>query len=120
MKMTAGAMLKVASLLFTYFVLAPLIAAMIAYAAWKGKPQSFDREMYWTVFAAAISAAFVVVFYVQRHADTTPDVALFTGMILGGLLFGVSGGFGIGVFVRPKSTLPPFDSRRQGGNTDER
>jgi len=111
MRMTVGAMIRVAALLFTFFVLAPFIAAMIGYAAWKGKPKSFDREMYWTVFATAMAAAFILMFYVQRHADALPGPAVFAGLILGGLLFGVSMGFGVGVFARRRSTLPPFDTR---------
>jgi hypothetical protein len=108
MRMPIGATIPIAVLLFTFFVLAPFIAAMIGYAAWKGKPKSFDREMYWTVFASAMAAAFILMLYVQRHAATLPGPVVFAGLILGGLLFGVSIGFGVGVFTRRKSTLPPF------------
>jgi hypothetical protein len=107
-------------LLFTFFLLAPSISALIGYAAWKGKPKGFDRDMYWTVFVAAMAASGFIIVYIQRHHDSLPDVVSFIGMILGGLLFGVSGGFGIGGFTRPKHRLPPFDTQAQGGNTDER
>jgi hypothetical protein len=106
-----GMTIHVGVLLFTFFVLAPFIAAMIGYAAWKGKPKSFDREIYWTVFTAAMAAALILMVYVQRHADSLPGPVVFAGLILGGVLFGVSMGFGVGVFTRKKSTLPPFDSR---------
>jgi hypothetical protein len=45
--------LEAALLLFTFFVIVPSIAAAIGYAAWKGKPKNFSREMYWTAFAVA-------------------------------------------------------------------
>jgi hypothetical protein len=120
MHMTIGAAIRLATFLFTFFLLAPFIAALIGYAAWKGKPKSFDREMYWTVFVVAMVAAGFIFVYIQRHLHTLPNVASFIGVILCGLLFGVSGGFGVGVFTRPKHTLPPFDTRAQDGNTDER
>jgi hypothetical protein len=120
MHMTIGAAIKIATFLFTFFLLGPFIAALIGYAAWKGKPKSFDREMYWTVFIVAMAAAGFIFVYIQRHPHTLPDVVSFIGMNLVGALFGVSAGFGIGVFTRPKHTLPPFDTRPQDGNTDER
>lgn len=46
-----------------FFVIAPSIAVAIAYAAWRGKPKSFDREMYWTVFVATCAVAAVIIVY---------------------------------------------------------
>ncbi len=46
-----GLWVEAAFLVFTFFVIVPSIAAAIGYAAWKGKPKNFDREMYWTAFA---------------------------------------------------------------------
>jgi O-antigen/teichoic acid export membrane protein len=92
--------------IFTWFLLAPFIAIVIGYAAWKGKPKSFDREMYWTVSAAAMAASVIIVFYVSRHDDSP---LFFAGLLAGGVLFGVSTGFGIGTLTRRKNTLPPFN-----------
>jgi uncharacterized protein YybS (DUF2232 family) len=106
--MTIGAALELGTLFFAYFVLALLIAVAIAYAAWKGKPKSFDREMYWTMFVAAGAVGGLSLVYVQRHTDTLPGLVVYVGLILGALLFGVSAGFGIGALVRRRDTLPPF------------
>jgi hypothetical protein len=48
--------------LFTFFAVAPSIAAAIGYAAWKGRPKSFDREMYWTVFECCVDLLTPAVF----------------------------------------------------------
>jgi hypothetical protein len=91
-----------ALLLFTFFVIDPLIAAAIGYAAWKGEPKNFDREMYWIAFAAAvIVSGFLMVFAQRMHADVRTwqypiQVACFC---LGALLFGVGGGCMIGIFT---------------------
>jgi hypothetical protein len=76
--------------LFTFFVLGPAIAAGIAYAAWKGKPKNFDREMYWTAFAAAILASgFLMVFAQRMQADvrTWKYVAQIACFGIGAVLF---------------------------------
>ena len=48
-----GLWLGAALFTFTFFVIVPSIAAVIGYAAWKGRAKHFDREMYWTASAAA-------------------------------------------------------------------
>ena len=89
-------------LILTFFVFVPSIAAAIGYAAWKGKPKNFDREMYWTAFAAAmIVSAFLMIFAQRMHADVRTwqyivQVACFT---LGTVLFGVAAGCVVGVFT---------------------
>jgi hypothetical protein len=88
--------------LFTFFVLGPAIASGIAYAAWKGKPKNFDREMYWTAFAAAILASgFLMVFAQRMQADvrTWKYVAQIACFGIGAVLFGVAGGCLLGVFI---------------------
>ena len=111
MRLTIGATIKLAALLFTYFLLSPFISVLIGFAAWKGKPKNFDREMYWMVFVVAMAGGVSIFVYIQRHPGTLPDLVSFICLLLVGLLFGVSAGFGIGAFTRPKSSLPPFDSR---------
>jgi undecaprenyl pyrophosphate phosphatase UppP len=89
-------------LLLTFFVVIPSIAAAIGYAAWKGKPKNFNREMYWTSFAAATVASLLLMVFAQRmHADVRTwlylvRVACFA---LGALLFGVAGGCTVGIFT---------------------
>ena len=56
-------------LIFTFFVAVPSIAAVIGYAAWKGKPKNFNREMYWTAFAAAIIASLFLMGFATTNAS---------------------------------------------------
>ena len=66
----AGLWVEAGLLIFTFFVVVPSIAAVIGYAAWKGKPKNFSREMYWTVFAAAVATSlFLMVFAQRMQAD---------------------------------------------------
>ena len=98
----AGLWVEAGLLLLTFFVLVPSIAAAIGYAAWKGKPKNFNREMYWTAFAAAIVVSlFLMVFAQRMHADVRTwlylvQVACFG---FGALLFGVAGGCMVGIFT---------------------
>jgi hypothetical protein len=62
----AGLWLEAGLFLLTFFVVVPSIAATIGYAAWKGKPKNFSREMYWTVFAAAGAVSVFLMVYAQR------------------------------------------------------
>jgi hypothetical protein len=85
-----------------FLVLDPVIVAAIAYAAWKGKPKNFNREMYWTAFAASMVVSGVLMVFAQRmHADVrTWQYFLQTVCLLAGaLLFGVSGGCFLGIFI---------------------
>jgi hypothetical protein len=100
--------LKIGAVLFAYFVLAPLVTVWVVLEAAKGRPKSFDRDMYWTVFVAAGAASGLIFVYVQRHANTLPGVVAYVGLVVSALLFGASGGFAIGAFVRKRDTLPPF------------
>src|SRR5215469_10696860 len=60
---------------FSFFVVAPAIAATIGYAARKGKPKSFDREMCWTTFVATGVVAGIIV--CTSHAHRRCYVAAF-------------------------------------------
>lgn len=84
------------SLIFiSFLVVVPAIAAAIGYAAWNGKPKDFDREMYWTAFAAAIIVSgFLIVFSQRMHAavGTWQHLAQMTCFFVGALFFGVAGG----------------------------
>jgi uncharacterized membrane protein YhaH (DUF805 family) len=98
---------------FTIFVLLimsagiPSIAATIAYAAWKGKPKTFDREMYWTSFAAA-GIASALVFVLAQKLDSKVSAGHLVPaacLLLALLLLGVSMGCAIAIFTwrRPDS-----------------
>jgi hypothetical protein len=104
----AGLWIEAGLLLFTFFVVVPSIAASIAYAAWKGKPKNFNREMYGMGFVATVAASGFLMVYAQRmQADVRTwhypfQIACFG---LGALLFGVAGGCGVGVFTYRRSSL---------------
>jgi len=98
----AGPWVEVAVLIFTFFVIVPSIAAAIGYAAWKGKPKNFNREMFWTAFAAATGVSlFLMVFAQRMHADvrTWQYLVQLASFGSGALLFGVAGGCMIGIFT---------------------
>jgi len=88
-------------LLIIFFVGVPSIAVAIAYAAWKGKPKSFDRESHVLGFVACILASGFLLVYAQRmHADVRTWQYLMQIACggLGLLLFGIAMGCGIGIF----------------------
>jgi hypothetical protein len=66
MASNADVWLELVFLLLTFFVLAPSIAAVIGYSAWKGKPQSFDRETYWMAFVATGAVAGLIIVFAMR------------------------------------------------------
>ena len=89
-------------LFLAFFVLVPLIAAVIGYAAWKGKPRNWDRAMFWTAFVASIVASGFLMWYAQRmRADVRSWVHLVQlGCFMSGVvLFGVAGGCIVGIFT---------------------
>jgi hypothetical protein len=100
-------------LLFVLFVVAPSIAAVIGYAAWKGKPKNFEREMYWTAFVALGGVSgFLLVFAQRMHADvrTWQYVLQLACFGLGALFLGVAMGCGVAISTcrrRPLSPKPP-------------
>jgi hypothetical protein len=104
----AGLWIEAGLLLFTFFVVVPSIAAAIAYAAWKGIPKNFNREMYGMAFFATVSASGFLMVYAQRmQADVRTwqyllQIACFG---LGALLFGVAGGCGVGVVTYRRNSL---------------
>ena len=80
------------SLSLLLFACVVIIAAGIAYAAWKGWPKNFSREMYWTVaMAALITCCFLLLG--AREIEFTGRwqiCAHYICFVLGVLLSGVS------------------------------
>jgi hypothetical protein len=92
-----------------FFVMAPTVAAVIGYRAYTGKPKSFNREMYWTAFVAIGAVAVIVIRYAVRMGTTDDlvwNLLRMITLVLGALLFGVSLGFGAGIFARKSNALP--------------
>jgi hypothetical protein len=80
-----------------------------AYAAWKGKPKSFDRESHVLGFVACILASGFLLVYAQRmHADVRTWQYLMQIACggLGLLLFGIAMGCGIGIFTCRRRSGP--------------
>ncbi len=87
--------------LLTFFVVAPIVAIAIGYAAWQGKPQNFDRERYGMAsVASGIATALLFAWAKHINADvrTTQYFLQLACVLLSGLLFGVFMGCGVGIF----------------------
>jgi hypothetical protein len=81
--------------LLVIFVVGPVIAIAIAYAARRRKPQNFNPQRYGTLcVASGVSASLLLVLAKWINADVrTPQYFLqLTCVLLGGLLFGVAMG----------------------------
>src|SRR5258706_6629422 len=88
--------------LLTFFVVGPLLAIAVGYAAWR-KPQSFNREQFGMVCVAAGVAAVLMFVCARRiNADVRETQYFFqlACVLLGGLLFGVFMGCGGVVLLR--------------------
>lgn len=104
----AGLWVEAGLLIFTFFVVVPSVAAVIGYAAWKGKPKNFSREMYWTVFAAAVAASLFLMVSAQRmQADirTWQYLVQCACFGAGALLCGVAGGCLVGIFTYRRGVM---------------
>src|SRR5262252_5055404 len=84
-----------ATQLLAVFVVGPIIACAIAYAAWRGKPEKFSARRYGIVcVASGVTASLLIVLGKWINADVrTPQFFLQVICItVGGLLFGVGMG----------------------------
>ena len=84
-----------------FCVCIPTIAAVIAYAAFKGRPRNFSREMYWTAFISAGGIGLALILIAQRLylSGFWQTLAHYVFGILGLLLFGVAAGCFSGIFI---------------------
>ncbi len=81
--------------LLTFFVVGPVLAIAIAYAAWRGKPRNFNHRRYGTVcVASSVTACLLFGFAKWMNADvrTSQYFLQLTCVLLSGLLFGVGMG----------------------------
>jgi len=88
--------------LLLFFVVAPMLAIAIGYAAWQGKPRNFDREKYGIASVASGMAAALLFGYAKRiNADVrTAEYFLQPScVLLSGLLFGAFMECGVGSFA---------------------
>ena len=95
--------------LFALFVGAPSISALIGYSAWKGKPNTFDRERYGLSAITSGAAGTLLLIYTQRiRADVrTPQYLLqLVCFALAVLLLGVVGGCFVGIFAYGRGLRP--------------
>ena len=88
--------------LLTFFVVGPVLAIAIAYAAWRGKPNTFNPERYGVVcVTSGVAASLLFGFVKWMNADVrTPQYFLqFACFLISGLLFGVFVGTGFSALV---------------------
>jgi hypothetical protein len=79
----------------------PGITAGIAYAAWKGLPKNFSREMYWTAFVSTgVPALFLLVVAQRTDLEGLRHILThYTCAFSGLLLLGVSWGCGAAILT---------------------
>ena len=78
--------------LLTFFVVGPVLAIAIAYAAWRKRTQNFNPRQYGTVSVASGVTAFLLFGFAKwMNADvrTAQYFLQLTCILLSGLLFGV-------------------------------
>lgn len=88
--------------LLTFFIIAPLLAIALAYAAWRGKPQRFTLQRYEVVCVVSGAMAFLLFGFARwMNADirTAQYFLQLTCVLASGLLFGVFMGCGVSVML---------------------
>jgi hypothetical protein len=88
--------------LLTIFVVGPVLAIAIAYAAWRSKPKNFTPRHYGIMCVGSGMAAFLLLGFAKwMNADvrTARYFLQLASVLLGGLLLGVSMGCGFPVLL---------------------
>lgn len=88
--------------LLIFFVVGPVIAVAIAYAAWQGKPHNSHAQRYVTACVmSGVTATLLFAFAKWINADvrTSQYFLQFASFLLSGLLFGVCMGCGFSVLL---------------------
>lgn len=91
-----------AMFLFVFGVMVPLIAAAVGYAAWKGKPANFSREMYFTVSVVTGGVSAFLLLQASRMRGgflTWAHLLQLCCFGLAAVLMGVAGGCMVGTFT---------------------
>lgn len=86
-----------------FFAVGPVIAAAIAYAAWRGKSHNSTHQGHLTAcVASGVAATLLFAFAKWVNADvrTSQYFLQFASVVLSGLLFGVFMGCGFSVLLR--------------------
>jgi len=106
--------------LLTFFVVGPVIAVAIAYAAWRRQPHNSNSQRYLTAcVVSGVSATLLFAFAKWMNADvrTSQYFLQFASFLLSGLLFGVCMGCAfsalLGVWRWHKTTRLVDDSRAE-------
>jgi hypothetical protein len=106
--------------LLTLFVVGPVLAIAIAYAAWRGKPESFSPKRYGIVcVACGVSASLLFLMAKWMNADvrTAQYFVQLACVLLAGMLLGVGRGCAFPVvlaFWRWHKTTRPTDESQAG------
>ena len=102
--------------MFTYIVGAPIIALLVAVAAWNGHPKAFGRLGYFICFVCAGAASALFMNYARTmrvDIRTGQYFVQFACLLAGALLLGVSLGCLLGVFTyRRTPTLKELNADR--------
>jgi hypothetical protein len=99
-----------AIMLVTLFLGAPLISALIGYRAYKGWPRTFNRQSFFLLFLLTIIAAMALLAGAQRmKADVRTPLFLLQVLCFeaGAVLFGVAGGWFLGIFLHRLGSPQP-------------
>lgn len=86
----------------TMFLGAPFISLVVGYRTYKGWPRTFNRQTFFLLFLLTLAAASVLLVSAQRlNADVRTPLFLLQVLCfeLGAVLFGVAGGWLLGIFL---------------------
>ena len=95
--------------LFVFGVMVPLIAAAIGYAAWRGKPTNFSREMYFAVSVVVGGISLFLLLQATRMRGgflTWAHLLQLSCFGLAAVLMGVAGGCMVGVVTYRRTSQP--------------